>query len=114
MDANLKRTRRQIRREKTGMITFANVASFAIVNTLAAPFSVLGTALQLSIVPNLVVYGPPTKAIALLEMAKSKELAVREMRYNALQLASGMVGENRPFRCPTYKNYREAFMGLAG
>jgi hypothetical protein len=89
MDRNLKLTRRKIHKEKVGSMAFSNACAYGIAALLSAPFTVMGTALQLSIIPNIGVYGSPEKAIALVEMAKSKELAVKEMRYNTLQLASG-------------------------
>ena len=83
--------------------------------TLVCPLTVLGTSLQLtSRGAHSVQVAPQTHALSLLNLSKSHEVVVQEKSFNALQLASGMVGENRPFKAPFYKNYREAFMALAG
>jgi hypothetical protein len=89
--------------------------AYLLATTLVCPLTVLGTSLQLtSRNAQSLQTAPQSYALTLLNLSKSHEIVVQEKSFNALQLASGMVGENRPFKAPFYKNYREAFLALAG
>lgn len=114
MERKYKEIHKKARKEKTSEAINSQGVSYFVASTLTAPFRVLGVTLQLSVRANKGFYGEETKAIARLELAKSYGLAVQERQFNALQLASGMIGENKPFRAPIYNNYREVFLGLAG
>lgn len=97
------------------MAVSTQTMAYLLATTLVCPLTVLGTSLQLtSKNAHSLQTAPQSYALTLLNISKSHEIVVQEKSFNALQLASGMVGENRPFKAPFYKNYREAFLSLAG
>lgn len=113
MDTQYRIVEEEVRSEFFGGHFWASQFSYLALGTLTAPLTTMGVSLQLS--PNRLekFYGDPGSQVSKLELAKSHELRVQERAYNQVQVSSGMVGSNRPFRAPYYKNYREVFAALA-
>ena len=113
MDTQYKKIEKEVRYAKVGNMTLVNITSYMIFSTLTAPFTVLGVTLQLSSKKLENYYEKATTTeISKIELAKSYDMAIKEKRYNELQLSSGMVGRNKPFRPPYYANYRQAALAL--
>lgn len=91
----------------------SNIIAYASIATIVAPLATLGTSLQLSSPGLEKFYEKTTSEITKLQLAKSYDMAVKERRLNELQLSSGMVGTNKPFRAPFYLNYRQAALALS-
>ena len=114
MDSQYKVIESKVRDEKIRNIAFSHTLGYALISSITAPLTTLGVTLQLSSKTLEKYYEQKTTEITKLELAKSFDLAVKERRLNEVQLASGMVGANKPFRAPFYLNYRQAALALAG
>lgn len=114
MDNKYKEVARKTTNEKINSIMVSQVLGFFITSTFTAPLAVIGASMQLSVAANKGFYGEESKQITKLMLAKSYELQVKERKFYEIQLSSGMVGENRPFKAPIYNNYREVITALAG
>lgn len=112
MDIQYERIKSSVRTEQYTEELVSSLFSYSLMATLTAPLVTLGVSLQLSSIKLEKFYGDPGKEISRLELAKSHEVKVQERLFNEVQISSGTVGNNRPFRAPYYKNYREVFSAL--
>mmetsp|Transcript_6241 Transcript_6241/g.10828 ORF Transcript_6241/g.10828 Transcript_6241/m.10828 type:complete len:322 (-) Transcript_6241:30-995(-) len=97
------------------MVIGSSFLSHFVISSVLSPLKVLGMSLQLSVAPNKAFYeSTTTTEVSRIAIAKSHELAAKERSFNALQLSSGMIADNMPFRSPIYANYRQAFMAISG
>ena len=113
MDRQYKIIESQARADKFFNVAKSNIISYSVFSTLVAPLFTLGTSLQLSPMHLEKFYETTTTEITKLQLAKSLDLVVKEQKFNELQLFSGMVGTNKPFRAPYYTNYRQAALALS-
>lgn len=113
MDEQFHKIRSDFKSELIMGELLASQISFMCFAFLTAPLTTLGVSLQLSPTKLEKFYGDPGTEVSRLELAKSHEIKVQERMYNEIQLSSGASGNNRPFRAPYFKNYREAFTSLA-
>jgi hypothetical protein len=113
MDTQYRRIEEEVKREFFNSHFFAIQFGYFAIATLTAPFTTLGVSLQLSSMKLEKFYGDPGHEVSRLELAKSHALKVQERSFNEVQLSSGVVGNNRPFRAPFYRNYKEAFSALS-
>jgi hypothetical protein len=113
MDSQYRRIEDEVKSEFFGAHFASTELGYFILATLTAPLTTLGVSLQLSSRKLEKFYADPGHEVSRLELAKSHELKVQERSFNQVQLSSGVVGNNRPFRAPYYKNYREAFSALS-
>jgi Mitochondrial carrier protein len=112
MDSQYKKIESKVKKARVSNFCLSQVIGYGVLSTLTAPLSVLGTTLQLSSKPLEKFYETTTTEVSKLELAKSYDMAVKERKFNELQLSSGMVNANKPFRPPYYANYRQAALAL--
>lgn len=120
----------------THTLLFATLAS-----TVTSPLYVVALSMQMSIIPNLTIYGDVspkdinkgllTSRIGLANFVNRKAIATSEKQVaiytkenmnnklmaqatvkQELMVASGQVGLNKPFRAPIYRTYWECIRGL--
>lgn len=112
MDIQYEKIKTDVRIEQCSNEFQSNIISYFFTATITSPLVTLGVSLQLSPTKLEKFYGDTTKEISRLELAKSHEVKVQERLFNEVQISSGTIGNNRPFRAPYYKNYREVFSAL--
>jgi hypothetical protein len=113
MDSQYKVIENRVRNEKIQSMCISHCISYAVITSITAPLTTLGVLLQVTSKPLEKFYETTTTEITKLELAKSHDLAVKERRFNELQLSSGQVGTNKPFRAPYYANYRQALLAVS-